>query len=122
MKRTFQIVHVQNRLGKKVKINEGRYVSEFPVGAAKKVYSQVLVHTECTRKNKSPVFTIVIKETAAGSSGKVYVYKVHRETIDPVLVPGSTERPAIIYKYKVITKAVDPLKIKGLSGKISRAL
>lgn len=122
MKRTFQIVHVQNRLGKKVKMNEGRYVSEFPASAAKKVYSQVLVHTECTIKNKTPVFTIVIKETTAGSSGKVYVYKVRRKTIDPVLVLGSTERPPIIYKYKVMTKAVDPSKIKGLSGKISRAL
>ena len=79
--RSFTIVKLINKKGSKKNkdtkrnIRGGRYMSEGPMGAASKVFSKVCresrIKGRCT-------FVIVIQETTAGSSKKIYKYKGKR--------------------------------------------
>lgn len=81
--RSFTVENVNNVHGKKLsRFHGGRYLSSTPIGAAKKVVSNICrtidVHGQCT-------FIVTINETTRGSLNKSYCYKIKR-ILDPVTV------------------------------------
>lgn len=78
--RSFTIESI-TRVGKKVNYTGGRYMSERPADAVRKVFTKA-----CTTKgNKACTLQITIRETTQGSKKKTYTYKVTRH-YDPVEV------------------------------------
>jgi hypothetical protein len=99
MQRSFTVDSV-NRLGKKLRFSGGRYLSESPISAAKKAFSQVCqvkgIKGPCTMK-------IHIHETTAGSDKKVYAYKVSRISDRREVQRGNE---LIVYRYTIKVKSI----------------
>lgn len=79
MSRSFTIVSIEKTSGSKIQYSGGRFMSESPSGAARKMYSQGL--QRC--KNTCNSFKITLRETSQGSNHKEYTYRVKRVK-DPV--------------------------------------
>lgn len=95
MSRSFTIESVK-RGNKSIKIDGGRYLSESPMAAAKKAFSQACRFEGAKGKCS---MTISIKETTAGSNKKIYTYKASR-----VIENKQVERDGIMINYKYATK------------------
>ena len=79
MSRSFTIISIEKTNGSKLSIKDGRYMSETPAGAAKKMFSQGRQHC----RDKCNSFKITLRETTQGSSKKEYKYRVTRVK-DPI--------------------------------------
>lgn len=83
-----------------LRFSGGRYMSDTPMGAAKKAFSQA-----CSAKSKSKAcsFTVTIQETTQNSAKKMYTYKVTRKynPVDVTLKNGEM----ITFKYQVKAKS-----------------
>lgn len=75
--RSFTIESVKKTYGgNKIRYTDGRFISETPIGAAKKVFSKV--HSYLNNKGALSLI-IKIRETTRGSLHKEYVYKVTKK-------------------------------------------
>jgi hypothetical protein len=79
MSRSFTIVSIIKPSGSKLQYSGGRFMSESPSGAAKKMFSQGRQHC----RDKCISFKITLRETTQGSNHKEYTYRVKRVK-DPV--------------------------------------
>lgn len=99
--RSFTVESVKTTKGSNVNKFGGRYLSDLPVDAAKKAYSQI-----CKTYRKSGVcsYIITIRETTQGSLKKMYSYRIKRKKnpVDVMLKNGET----IEFKYSVMAKSV----------------
>jgi hypothetical protein len=78
--RSFTIENI-TRAGRRISKDSGRYISERPSDAARKVFSKA-----CTTKgNGGCTLIITIRETTQGSKKKEYTYNVSRK-YDPIEV------------------------------------
>lgn len=94
--RSFTIETVKKADGSKVRYSGGRYISEQPSGAAKKVYTKVCHYL----KYKCPSsLKIHIKETTQGSNKKDYFYRITKKK-----QIREVERDGEIIIYNFITK------------------
>lgn len=93
--RSFTVISV-HRAGKKLDYSGGRFISDAPHLAAKKVFSQA-----CETKGKRGcILTIKIRETTQGSKKKEFSYKVSRK-YDPIEVEIDGETIEFKYVNKV---------------------
>ena len=74
--RSFTIVKVTKSSGGTVRYTDGRYISETPSGAAKKMFTKLYHHLN-TKGSLS--LTITLRETTQNSNHKFYQYKVTRK-------------------------------------------
>ena len=73
--RSFTIESVHRMNGSKVNYKDGRFISDIPSAAAKKVFTKVYHHINKT----GPLsLKIKIRETTQGSLHKIYEYRVSR--------------------------------------------
>ena len=72
--RSFTITGVYSR-GKKIEFDGGRYVSDIPSRAAAKAFNKACKHLG--RKGRASMI-VKLTETTAGSSKKLFSYKVQR--------------------------------------------
>lgn len=93
--RSFTIESVK-RGSRNIRFTGGRYISESPMGAAKKAFSQAC-RFEGAKGRCSMV--VSIRETTAGSDKKVYKYKASR-----IVEHSQVERDGMIIHYKYATK------------------
>lgn len=79
MSRSFTIISIEKTNGSKLSVKDGRYISETPAGAAKKMFSQAyrLCRDNCMS------FKITLRESTQGSNKKEYKYRVKRVK-DPI--------------------------------------
>lgn len=99
MNRSFKIVSI-TRSGKRLGLTGGRYISQTPLGAAKKMFS----HAVRTLKSCGKcTLTITLIETTSGSSNKTYVYKISKIN-NPVEIERNGK--TIVYKFKTLAKSV----------------
>ena len=97
-KRSFTVVSVVSKSGKKGKHNlGGRFLSRNPISAAKKAFSRI-----CRESKIKGVcsMNVVLRETSRGSSGKEFSYKVNRK-----YEPRTVVRDGVEVKYKYAIKA-----------------
>lgn len=74
--RSFTIEKVEKASGGIVRYTEGRFISETPSGAVKKMFTKLYHHL----KSKGPLsLKITLRETTQSSKHKVYRYKVTRK-------------------------------------------
>jgi len=88
------------RLGKKLNISGGRYMSEIPANAAKKAFSHILRQMDLKGR---VTIEIHIRETTQGSKHKTYKYKVSKQNKETKV---EHEGEIILYKYITKTKAI----------------
>ena len=75
--RSFTIESIKKTTGTSVRYTEGRFISDTPSGAARKVFTKAYHHL----KAKGPLtLKIKIRETTQGSAKKEYDYKVSRKS------------------------------------------
>ena len=102
MSRTFTVDAVTRGCSQKVRFNDtGRYVSDTPIGAAKKAFTQI-----CRKLNKCKgrmTLHYTIRETTEGSAGKLYSYIGRKEFDEKTVI---RDGKPITYKYNVKTKSV----------------
>jgi hypothetical protein len=88
------------RAGRKQRPEGGRYISDTPASAAKKMFSTV--YKEIKPKGRISL-QIHVRETTQGSAHKIYKYKVAKvKQRTEVVVNGQT----IIYNYTTKVKAI----------------
>lgn len=99
MSRSFT-VDSAHRMGKKLRVSGGRYLSDTPAAAAKKAFSKI-----CQAKNiKGPCsMKIHIHETTAGSDKKEYAYKVSRVSDRKEVERGNE---VVVYRYSIKVKSI----------------
>lgn len=97
--RSFTIDGVYKKCSK-LRFKGGRYISDTPLSAVKKCFSNIQQHYG---KKASKIYDIHIKETTQGSEHKVYKYRVRR--IDS---PTEVEKDGkiITFKYKTKVKSL----------------
>jgi hypothetical protein len=95
--RSFTIESIKKTDGKKVNYRDGRFISETPVGSAKKVFTKAYHHLKSTGTLS---LIVKIRETTQGSRKKEYTYKVRR-----IAEKTEVERDGKIIQYNFITKA-----------------
>ena len=88
------------RLGKNLNISGGRYMSEFPVNAAKKAFSHIVRQMDLKGR---VTIEIHIRETTQGSKHKTYKYKVSKKNKETKVVH---EGEMILYKYITLAKSI----------------
>ncbi len=89
-----------HRGSKNLNLSGGRYISDTPVAAAKKAFSQI-VQTNDFRGKVS--LKITIKETTRGSAHKEYTYKVSKvPEITEVDLNGTIVRYTFTTKVKAL--------------------
>lgn len=98
MSRSFTVDSVYNTLGRKLKFEGGRYMSDIPSNAVRKAFSQI------SQNMKGRVtLEIHLKETTQNSLHKIYKYKVRRiKKETKVVINGNP----IVYKYITKVKAI----------------
>jgi len=97
-KRSFTVVSVVSKSGKKGKQNlGGRFLSRNPISAAKKAFSRI-----CRDSKIKGVcsMNVVLRETTRASNGKEFSYKVNRK-----YEPRTVVRDGVEVKYKYAIKA-----------------
>lgn len=76
MSRSFTIESIYRNNGGRINYTDGRFLSETPAGAAKKVFSKAYHSINA----KGPLsLKIKIRETTQGSLHKIYQYRVTRK-------------------------------------------
>ena len=98
MNRSFKIVSI-TRAGKHLGLTGGRYISQTPAGAAKKMFSHAVRTLKTCGKC---TLTITLAETTADSAKKIYVYKITKIN-NPVEIERNGK--TILYKFKVTAKS-----------------
>ncbi len=97
--RSFKIVSI-TRAGKKINLTGGRYISQTPAGAARKMFS----HAVRTLKSCGKcTLVITLIETTTNSSHKIYVYKISKISNH---VEIEKDGQNIRYKFKTHLKSV----------------
>ena len=98
--RSFTIDKIEKSTGSVLRYNGGRFISETPAGAARKMYSQGLQHcrTDCK------TFKITLHETTQGSNKKEYKYKVSKIKNDVVVEHKGEE---VHYKFTTKVKSMN---------------
>lgn len=94
--RSFTIISIKNG-STKLKFSDGRYESNTPSGAAKKIFSKANQHT----KSKARSLLITLRETTQNSHKKEYTYKVKKIANNKTI-----ERNGNLIHYKFITKTI----------------
>jgi len=75
--RSFTIDSVEKTGGSRVNYTGGRFISETPSGAVKKMFTKIYHHT----RGKGPMSCkITMHETSSGSNKKEYVYRVTKKS------------------------------------------
>ena len=107
-KRTFKVVSAKQagrkEGGCKTKHDKnGRYVSNDPMSAAKKAFSNLCsrkaIHGECA-------MYITVEEVSRGSKGKQYTYKLHKHTLKKPRVVTLANGNTITFKHETTAKAL----------------
>ena len=75
MSRSFTIVNIEKTSGAKLQYKDGRFMSETPAGASRKMFSQARKHC----RDSCNSFKITLRETTQGSAKKEYRYRVTRK-------------------------------------------
>jgi len=96
-KRSFQVIDVRTKNGRKTTFKEGRYISSTPIGAAKKAFTKI-----CGRRKK---LRISLRETTQGSNKKEFTYKISREKLKKPVVRFSGTPNEFQIKYKIQAKS-----------------
>ena len=95
--RSFTIVSAMNPTTKtKLKKTGGRYISDTPEQAAKKMFSQ------STKRLTSLIITL--RETTQNSLHKEYKYKIKRVKNETLVELKDVD---ILYKYKLVSKSLN---------------
>ena len=96
--RSFTVVDASKHGGCTTKSKGGRYISMTPFGAAKKAFNEL-----CRVKKIRGVCTLVItvRETTAGSNGKVFSYKMHRRKLKEPLIRLEGTKNEFVIEYIV---------------------
>ncbi len=87
MSRSFTIVSIEKVSGSKIQYSGGRYMSETPSGAAKKMFSQARQHCRDTCNS----FKITLREISQNSAKKEYTYRVKKVKNETTVDLGNTE-------------------------------
>ena len=96
MSRSFTIDKIEKTSGGKVNYTEGRFMSDTPLAAARKMFTKAYHHT----KSKGPLsLKISLHETTQNSNKKEYRYRVTRKSEHT-----EVEREGEIIVYKFTTK------------------
>lgn len=91
--RSFTVVNVDGR-----EVEEGgRYMSNSPMGAAKKAGSRLM------RKSGKNMVKLTVMETTRQSKNKQFSYAVKKEKVNDVAVRGGVQ---IVYKFKTVAKSL----------------
>lgn len=118
--RSFTVVKVGKHGSCKTKGQGGRFINKTPAGAAKKAFSEF-----CRTKRIKGICTLIvtIKETTAGSVGKVFTYKLNRIKLkEPIIrFEGSDKEYVIEYQSKIKSITV-PVECKKPGQTRGRAL
>ena len=98
--RSFTVVKVGKHGSCKTKGKGGRFINKTPAGAARKAFSEF-----CRTKRIKGVCTLIVtmRETTAGSAGKVFTYRLQRMKLrNPVIRLEGTDREYVIeYQSKI---------------------
>jgi uncharacterized protein (UPF0248 family) len=97
MSRSFTILKVRKANGTIASYTGGRYVSSTPLGASKKMFSQV-------KDRNGQKLTITLQEITQGSKRKIYTYLVKSIPQHRVVVRNGRE---IVYNSSVIAKSMN---------------
>lgn len=99
MSRTFTIEAIYNTSGNRLNYDGGRFISNTPSSAAKKVFSHAARALDIGRSS----LEIHIRETTKGSLHKIYKYRVRK-------VPNRTkiehDGQTVVYKFVTKVKAL----------------
>lgn len=100
MPRSFTIDIIENPSGGKINYTEGRFVSDSPSAAARKMFTKAYHHT----KSKGPLsLKISLHETTQESNKKEYKYRVTRKA-DRVEVEHKNE--TVVYNFTTKIKSI----------------
>lgn len=100
--RSFTVVEVGKHGGCKTKFHGGRYVGRNAVGAARKAFNDF-----CRVKRIKGVCAMVVtvKETTAGSKGKVFSYKLNRRKLAEPIIRLEGTKNEFVVEYGVTAKS-----------------
>ena len=99
MTRTFTLVSAKFR-GRAYTVDAGRYVSQTPVGAAKKAF-RIFTHS---KRARGPITAgIEVRETTQGSAAKHFFYKVQRKTSTQEPIERGNE--LVEFRYEIVAHA-----------------
>lgn len=93
--RSFTIESIKKTNGGRVNYTGGRFISEMPSGAARKVFTKAFHYL----KGKSASLKITIRETTQGSLKKEYKYRVTKKAENITV-----ERDGVEITFKFTTK------------------
>lgn len=97
MSRSFVIVSAKTSKNTSLRTSPGRYISDTPSSAAKKMFSTI------NQSKKHKTLTITCRETTAGSLKKEYAYKITKvANKQEVIIDGVP----VVFKFTTKTKAV----------------
>ena len=118
--RSFTVVKVGKHVSCRTKGKGGRFINKTPAGAARKAFSEF-----CRTKRIRGVCTLVVtmKETTAGSSGKVFTYRLNRMKLkNPVIRLEGTKNEYVIEYATKIKSMASPAACKKPGQTRGRAL
>ena len=99
MSRSFTIDKIEKLSGGTVRYYDGRYMSETPSAAAKKMFSKA--YAECSGKCNS--MKITLHETTSGSNKKKYAYRITRKPQKTVVEIDGQD---ITFSFKTKVKSI----------------